>query len=222
MYQNQSQLNLPQPGQRIAISSQQKYIGKTKDKFEQVGIALKLDTCEVFIVESDGIQHAFKPEVTNLYIGGDINEGRSPLFADTRNMCEQHFLELLDNGQFRVRSVQNTYLCIENDRLIWKYNPNNFECVWNITVLNGNPSKVQTSILPLGHTIYLYNDYGIIGKKRGIFETLEMSNELGYWEEFMPVRSKNENKIGLKQVASGYYIGHHAHDNETVCLAPCF
>ena len=38
----------------------------------------------------------------------------------------------------------------------------------------------------------------------------------------MPVKSKNSNKIGLKQVVSGYHMGHHANENEPVCLTPCF
>lgn len=46
----------------------------------------------MFTVETDGVQHAFKQEVSHMYIGGDINNGRTPLFVDKRDSSEQHFL----------------------------------------------------------------------------------------------------------------------------------
>lgn len=58
-----------------------------------------------------------------MYLGGEINEGKTPMWADKRDVWEQHFLELYDNGHFRIRSVKNTYLCISGNKLIWKSNP---------------------------------------------------------------------------------------------------
>lgn len=55
-----NQSNTLQYGQRVTISCQNKYIGKIKDRRHHLAMADVSDSYEVFIVESDGIQHAFK------------------------------------------------------------------------------------------------------------------------------------------------------------------
>lgn len=133
---------LPWGGQLVSLTSQGKFLGWGRNQGENVKVVTDLNDNEKFIVELDGHLYAFRQQVSNLYIGGDISEGAECVFASAKKSAEQFFLENTGVGNVRIRSARNTYLCVQGNILKWRSDPGNApEGLWRINVIQNNYQK---------------------------------------------------------------------------------
>lgn len=64
-----------------------------------------------------------KQVVSNLYLGGQINNGTSPILVPHAKDWEFFVLENRGNGGFAIKSHNNTYLTNDNGKPVWKDQP---------------------------------------------------------------------------------------------------
>ena len=130
---------LPRDGEVVAISNNGHFIGRIKDAQRPLETANQPGEWEGFAVETDGSTFAFRQVVSGLYIGGEIRNNAKPLLVAKRDSWENFRLEAKGNGNFVIRSQDNTVLTTEGDQLKWKSQAFGNTDVWNFRTLQQAP-----------------------------------------------------------------------------------
>lgn len=75
-----------------------------------------------------------KQKSTGLKLGGSVQHGHHAILTNNQGDWENFTIENRGNGHFSIKSCLNTYLCTDNNRLVWKEHLDIGRDIWKLNL----------------------------------------------------------------------------------------